>query len=100
MARTSKTEKTTVTLAELDLLSDPRVRAAYDAMAPEFAVARAIIAARAAAGLSQAALARRMATSQSFIARLESGRVMPSMRTFLRVAKATGTRPSFGLEAN
>jgi transcriptional regulator with XRE-family HTH domain len=59
-----------------------------------------IIAARAAAGLSQAALARRMATSQSFIARLESGRVMPSMRTFLRIARATGTRPSFGLGAD
>lgn len=96
MARRNTTKKS-ITLADLDLLSDPRVRAAYDAMAPEFAVALAIIAARASAGLSQAALARRMATSQSFIARLESGRVMPSMRTFLRVAKATGTRPQFGL---
>jgi len=97
MARAKK--RTIKTLAEMNLLKDSKVKAAYDAMAPEFAIARAIITARAAAGLTQAELARRMRTSQSYIARLESGRTLPTMRTFLRIAKATKTRPKFLLEA-
>lgn len=35
------------TLAELNLLADPKVKAAYDVIAPEFEIARAIIKARA-----------------------------------------------------
>jgi transcriptional regulator with XRE-family HTH domain len=42
--------------------------------------------------LSQAKLARRMKTTQSTVARLESGRGQPSTRTLLRFAKATGHR--------
>jgi transcriptional regulator with XRE-family HTH domain len=44
------------------------------------------------AGLSQAELAARMSTSQSTIARLESGRTLPSTKTLLRFAQATGSR--------
>jgi ribosome-binding protein aMBF1 (putative translation factor) len=47
--------------------------------------------------LSQAELAERMNTSQPFVARLESGRTLPSMRTLLRIADATGTVPEFHL---
>jgi len=84
----------TKTLAVLkqDLLADPEVRAAYDEQVPEYALARAIIAARTQAGLSQEQLARRMNTQQSFIARLESGRALPSIRTMQKLAEATGTR--------
>ena len=39
---------------------------------------RALIEARTAAGLSQSQLARRMKTSQSYIARIEGGTVRPS----------------------
>lgn len=60
---------------------------------------RAVIRARAAAGLTQAEFAERMGTSQSYIARLESGCTLPSTRTLLKVAEATGTRPRFDLEA-
>jgi len=95
----AKAKAKTVTLEKLNLLAVRNVRAAYDALAPQYAVARAVIEARTRAGLSQAELARRMETSQSYIARLESGRTLPSMRTFLRVAKATRTRPRFVLEA-
>ncbi|MCB1918984.1 MAG: helix-turn-helix transcriptional regulator [Candidatus Competibacteraceae bacterium] len=80
------------------LLQKPGFREAYDALAPEFELAQTIIAARAARGLTQAELAARMETSQSYIARLESGRVLPSMRTWQRLAAATGTRPKFTLE--
>lgn len=77
---------------EAKLLADPEVLAAYQEQAPEYALARAIIAARSAAGLSQEQLAKRMNTQQSFVARLESGRTLPSMRTVQKVAEATGTR--------
>jgi transcriptional regulator with XRE-family HTH domain len=52
----------------------------------------AIAKARRRAGFSQAELARRMKTTQSTVARLESGRGQPSTRTLLRFAKATGHR--------
>jgi transcriptional regulator with XRE-family HTH domain len=38
-----------------------------------------------------------MATSQPFVARIESGRTLPSLRTLMKVAEATGTGPEFHL---
>jgi ribosome-binding protein aMBF1 (putative translation factor) len=81
-----------------ELLAEPAVREAYEKQQAEYAIARAIIAARAHAGLSQAELAARMGTSQPFVARLESGRTLPSIRTLLRVAEATGTVTEFHLK--
>lgn len=69
---------------------DASYRAEYDALEEEFTVIAAIAKARRRAGLSQAELARRMNTTQSTVARLESGRGQPSTRTLLRFAKATG----------
>lgn len=82
-----------------EMLSDPEVREAYDAMTGEFALARELIAARVRAGLTQAELAERMGTTQSAVARIESGRRLPSMKTLLRYAKATGSRPLVKLVA-
>ena len=65
---------------------------AYDALGEEFDLARALIEARTAAGLSQSQLARRMKTSQSYIARIEGGKVRPSADALGRFAEATGTR--------
>ena len=73
-------------------------RAAYDKLEPEFELARALIAARVSAGLTQAQLAKRMKTTQSVVARLEGGRVHPSTRTLGRVAQATGTRLRISFE--
>lgn len=75
------------------MLSDREVREAYDSMEGEFALAHEFIAARVRAGLTQAELARRMGTTQSAIARLESGRRLPSLKTLSRYARATGSRP-------
>ena len=61
-------------------------------LGPEYEVARALIEARTRAGLTQAELAARMKTTQSAVARLESGRTPPSTRTLEKVARATGTR--------
>jgi ribosome-binding protein aMBF1 (putative translation factor) len=90
--------KTLKTL-KAELLADPDVRRAYDEMALEYEIAREIIRARAAAGLTQEQLAKRMGTAQSFVAKLESGSTLPSTNTLKRVAKATGTRPHFDLVA-
>jgi len=67
-------------------------RKAYEELAPEYALARAVIDARVTAGLTQEQLAQRMDTTQSVIARLESGRTRPSTHTLERLAAATGTR--------
>jgi len=74
------------------LLANPKVRAEYEALAPEFEISAELVKARRRAGLSQAQLATRMRTSQSTIARLESGQALPSTKTLLRFAKATGSK--------
>jgi transcriptional regulator with XRE-family HTH domain len=81
-------------------MADPIYRNAYDALEEEFSFARTLIEARMKAGLTQEQLAERMDTSQSTIARLESGRAIPSARTLTRFAKATGTRLRISFEAN
>ena len=81
------------------LLRNPEVKAEYDALAPEFEIASELVKARLRAGLSQAELARRMGTSQSAIARLESGQILPSTKTLLRYAEATGSRFRLQLSA-
>ena len=57
-----------------------------------------LIETRSRARLSQAELAARMKTSQSYIARIESGRVRPSTAVLERLAKATGTRLRIAFE--
>ena len=70
------------------LKADPETRTEYDAMASEFEMACELIAARGRAGLTQGEVAERMGTTQSVIARLESGKRAPSMRTVQRYARA------------
>jgi ribosome-binding protein aMBF1 (putative translation factor) len=67
-------------------------RAAYDALEDEFAFAAQVVGARTKANLTQEELAQRMNTTQSAIARLESGRTAPSTATLRKFAKATGTK--------
>lgn len=72
-------------------MKDADYRDAYDALDEEFALASALIRARADAGLTQEQLAERMGTKQAVVARWEGGKVLPSTRTLMRLAKATGT---------
>ena len=72
--------------------NDSTYRKEFAALGSEFALASAMIEARAKAGLTQEQLAKRMHTTQAVIARLESGRTKPSTRTLERLAKATGLR--------
>jgi predicted transcriptional regulator len=73
-------------------LKEPKYKKAYEALEEEFVLASAVMDVRIRAGLTQEALARKMGTTQPVVARLESGRVRPSMRTLERLAEATGSR--------
>jgi len=73
-------------------MKDRAFRAAYDALAPEFALARSLIEARGKAGLTQAQVAKRMGTTQSVVARIESGRNPPNLKTLEKYARAVGRR--------
>lgn len=81
------------------LLPAPHVRAQYQSLQDEFALIAQLIEARGRAGLTQAQLAERMGTQQAAVARLEGGRVRPSLATLRRYAKATGARIVVRLEA-
>jgi predicted transcriptional regulator len=81
-----------------ELLKRDDVRAEYDALAEEFSLAEALLRARAEADMTQAQVAERMNTSQSYVAKLESGQVSPSMKALQRYAAATGARLKISLE--
>lgn len=70
----------------------PGVKAAYDALEHEFAFLDEVLTARAASGLTQAQVAERIGTTQSAVARLESGKAKPSIATLQRYADALGYR--------
>ncbi|MCY4110161.1 MAG: helix-turn-helix transcriptional regulator [Chloroflexi bacterium] len=79
------------------LMEDPEFRGEYARVDEEFALIEALVRARSAAKLTQAELARLLGTTQSAIARLEGGRVSPSLKTLRRYAEATGTKLTVGL---
>ncbi|RIK10733.1 MAG: hypothetical protein DCC49_02075 [Acidobacteria bacterium] len=56
-----------------------------------------ILKARASAGLTQDELARKIGSSQAAIARWEGGSQMPSVRSLLKIADATGFELAIGL---
>ncbi len=72
-------------------MKTPGYKGAFEESRIEFELAHALIEARIKSGLSQEELANRMHTSQSTIARLESGLSLPSMRTLTKFAEATNS---------
>lgn len=73
-------------------MKDPDFRAEYDALDEEFALAAALIDARAQADLTQEQVASRMETTQAYVAKMEGLKVNPSVATLRRFAEATGTK--------
>ena len=75
-------------------LKKPGVRGAYEELADEFALLGEFLRVRAEAGLTQAEVAQRAGTTQSAIARLESGvpKHSPSIVTLQKYARAVGCR--------
>jgi DNA-binding XRE family transcriptional regulator len=72
------------------VLQDPKVKAEYNRLEPEFKMASVLIEARTKAGLTQEQLAERMGMKQASIARIESGKNNPSIKTLQKYAQATG----------
>lgn len=71
-----------------DLMKNPQFKKEYDALEPEYRLMKAIVERRADTGITQAALAARIGTKQSVVARLESGRANPSIAFLKKVADA------------
>jgi transcriptional regulator with XRE-family HTH domain len=65
---------------------------ALEALRPEGALQREMVEARVRAGMTQQQLAEQMGTTQSAIARLETGRSSPSITTLKKIAAVTGSR--------
>ena len=79
-------------------VKDPEYQRAYEELETEFELARTLIDARVAAGLTQAQVAKRMKTSQAAIARMEGGKVKPSAGSLERYAAAIGRRLRISFE--
>ena len=75
-------------------LARPDVKSEYDRLDEEFAFLDEFLKARSSAGITQAEVAQRIGTTQSVIARLESGRGKhsPSVATLQKYARALGCR--------
>jgi len=75
-----------------DLMKDEEFRIAFAGFEDEFALAAQLIEARKKAHLTQDEVAIRMGTTQSVVARLESGHPLPSLRSLKRYAQAVSGR--------
>jgi ribosome-binding protein aMBF1 (putative translation factor) len=73
-------------------MRDPEFRKAYKALKPKYDLIRAILDARIKHGVTQAELARRVGTTQSAIARFESGVGNPTLDFLSKVSEAVGAR--------
>lgn len=74
--------------------ANAEVKAEYDKLSAEYALLDEFLKARAAQGLTQAQVAEKIGTTQSAVARLESGRGKhsPSLATLSKYAEALGCR--------
>lgn len=70
------------------LLQDPSVAAEYEKCNVEYSIAKALIRSRLKAKMTQSEVAEKMHTSQSQVARLESGIHLPSLKTLHKYADA------------
>ncbi|MBF0328017.1 MAG: helix-turn-helix transcriptional regulator [Nitrospirae bacterium] len=75
-------------------LSRTDVKAEYDRLAEEFTLFDEFLKARTSAGITQSEVAERIGTTQSAVARLESGKGKhsPSLATLQKYAQALGYR--------
>ena len=81
-------------------LKDPAFRKEYEALEEEFEVAKQVISLRLKKGLTQKELAEKVKTSQSCIARLESGTYRNLSLSFLRrVGQPLGVQPHVKFES-
>lgn len=75
---------------EAELMRDPGFRDSHEGQQSEYAVAREILQARLASGLSQKALADAIGTSQGRVSKWERAEEEPRIEALRRIAVATG----------
>lgn len=82
------------------LLKDPAIRVIFEEEHAKTEIANAVRSARMKAGLTQGELAKKIGSTQSSIARLESGsdKRIPSLGLLARIAAACGARFEFGFK--
>jgi ribosome-binding protein aMBF1 (putative translation factor) len=73
-------------------MRDSEFRQAYEAHQPKHDLIRAILDARIRRGMTQTELARRVGTTQSVIARFESGNGNPTLDFLTKISAAVGMR--------
>lgn len=67
-------------------LKNPKIKAEYERLQPEFALINAVLKARKEKGLTQSQLAAQIGSKQSVISRLESGKANPSIAFLKKLA--------------
>lgn len=72
--------------------NDPKFVAEYERLGPVMELAFRLAEFRHKSGLTQAEVAKRMKTTQSAVARLESGKVDPGLKTLASYADAVSAR--------
>jgi ribosome-binding protein aMBF1 (putative translation factor) len=80
-----------------ELLKDPDFRKEYEGLAGQYQLARLLIEARKKAGMTQHDVAEKMGTTQSAVARMESGE-MANLKKIEKFAEATGHRITYHLQ--
>jgi transcriptional regulator with XRE-family HTH domain len=75
-------------------LADPAVKAEFDKLSDEFSLLDEFLKARTSQGLTQAQVAEKIGTTQSAVARMESGsgKHSPSLATLTKYADALGCK--------
>jgi ribosome-binding protein aMBF1 (putative translation factor) len=72
------------------LLDNPKVKAEYDALEPEFNIIQAMIDARKQQNLTQEELSKKTGITQADISRIENGTRNPSLEMVKRLARGLG----------
>ncbi len=80
-----------------EALRNLELKREYEKFAPRYAVISELIAARIKRSITQKELAKQMGTTQSSIARLESGNVNPSLEFLQKIAQVMGYKLSIHL---
>jgi predicted transcriptional regulator len=74
------------------ILKNPEVKREYERLAPAYDIVQTLIDARVRANMTQAEVAKRMGTTQSAVARMESGKYDPKVTSLRQYAEATGSQ--------
>ena len=88
--QTALKDKLNVNLDEQ--LKDPKLKAEYDALEPEFTIIQTLIDARKKSGITQSELSKLTGIAQGDISNIETGNANPSIKTLQRLAAALGKK--------